>query len=224
MCGDILNVTSGEWEKVHTGCRKLLKYVDEPVCCKCGKHLEGLEEYCKDCKNTHHFFDRALPVFEYNDEIKSGIYDFKYNNKRIYADFFAEEMYLRYKRVMEVWDINLIIPVPMFKKKERERGYNQANLLAQKLSVVSGLVCRDDILIRKRKTEPMKELGRTQRLSNLKGAFEVSKNLSTIYNSRIILIDDIYTTGTTLDECSLVLKKAGACRVYGITLCIGEGF
>lgn len=70
----------------------------------------------------------------------------------------------------------------------------------------------------------MKELGRTQRLSNLKGAFEVSKNLSTIYNSRIILIDDIYTTGTTLDECSLVLKKAGACRVYGITLCIGEGF
>ena len=165
-----------------------------------------------------------MPVFEYNDEIKSSIYDFKYNNKRIYAEFFAEEIYLRYRRAMEVWDVNLIIPVPMFKKKERVRGYNQANLLARNLSLVSGIPYRDDILIRVRETEPMKELGRSKRLSNLKEAFEVIKDSPSIYNSRIVLLDDIYTTGTTLDECSRVLKKAGAKQVYGITLCIGEGF
>ncbi len=92
------------------------------MCCKCGKHLDHIVEYCRDCGDTEHYFDRVLPVFEYSDEIKKSIYDFKYNNRRSYSGFFAAEIYKRYRDFFEVYKPDIIIPVPMFKKKRGREG------------------------------------------------------------------------------------------------------
>ena len=116
----------------------------------------------------------------------------------------------------------IIIPVPMFKKKEKQRGYNQAALLAADLSRMTGIPYSEEMLIRVRKTSPMKDLERKDRLRNLKEAFSIREPLSSIH--KVLLIDDIYTTGATMDECSLILKDSGAREVYGIALCIGNGF
>ena len=110
----------------------------------------------------------------------------------------------------------------MFKKKEKQRGYNQAALLAADLSRMTGIPYSEEMLIRVRKTSPMKDLERKDRLRNLKEAFSIREPLSSIY--KVLLIDDIYTTGATMDECSLILKDSGAREVYGIALCIGNGF
>lgn len=215
-------MTSGTRAEVHKKCRELLKYVEEPMCCKCGKHLDHIGEYCRDCGDTEHYFDRVLPVFEYSDEIKKSIYDFKYNNRRSYSGFFASEIYKRYRDFFEVYKPDIIIPVPMFKKKEKQRGYNQAALLAADLSRMTGIPYSEEMLIRVRKTSPMKDLERKDRLRNLKEVFSIREPLSSIY--KVLLIDDIYTTGATMDECSLILKDSGAREVYGIALCIGNGF
>ncbi len=203
-------------------CRKAVKYVENPVCMKCGKPIQNSEkEYCYDCEKNQHIYDMGIAVFEYCDEIKKAVYRLKYENYKIYGAFFGEEMAKKYGNVISDWNVDAIIPVPIHAGRMKKRGYNQAELIARRLSELTGIREDDYILERVKNTLPQKELGNNFRKKNIENAFKVIKNV--VKYNKVILVDDIYTTGCTIDECARVLKEAGVKEVYFVTICIGQG-
>lgn len=209
-------------ELVCRECKRKLPYIREPICVSCGKPLrKEEEEYCFDCKRRGHLFDQGISVWEYNEMVRSSIYRYKYKQKREYAGFYIEEMVKALSRKLTYWRPELILPVPIHKSRLRQRGYNQAALLADGISAGLCIPMREDLLIRRRKTRPQKELNVSERRNNLRQAFAVAKPLKE--SGSLLLVDDIYTTGATIDVAAELLKAAGAKRVYFITLASGHG-
>ena len=201
-------------------CKDSFKYIKNPACAICGRPVDNESIYiCGDCKITKHYFKRNLSTFEYRGDIKECIYRFKYANMRCYAKFFAKLSYKRYRKILMGWNLDAIVPVPMYRKKQRKRGYNQAEEFAKALSRETGIKTDSRLLIRRRDTVPMKTLSKQQREENLKKAFIVNKNRE--LPKRVLIVDDIFTTGSTLDACAKALKKAGVEEVYGF--CIASG-
>jgi ComF family protein len=189
---------------------------------KCGKVLMFEEqEYCYDCSKREHVYTRGLALWVYDENIKKSIYRFKYNNKREYAKIYANEIMLHHGRQIIDWNADAIIPIPLHKSKMKIRGFNQADVLAQELSKVLGIPSYNDCVVRIKKTLPQKSLNDKQRINNLKNAFKIKQN--DVKLRIIILIDDIYTTGMTIDSVSEVLKQIGVEKIYFITVSIGEG-
>jgi ComF family protein len=209
--------------KICENCREKLTYVKEPRCKKCGKEILNCEtEYCYDCLRKKHLFDEGAALFEHNKIIKESIYRFKYNNKREYADFYAEEISRHFKNKIIRWDADVLIPVPLHNAKKIKRGFNQAEVLAEKLVKFLKIEVDSDFLIRVRKTNAQKELSKKDRAKNVENAFKTTDKI--VQYRKVILIDDIYTTGATIDSCARVLKDAGIHRVYFITISIGDSF
>ena len=114
-----------------------------------------------------------------------------------------------------------LVPVPIHKSRRYQRGYNQAEVLARELSVLTGIPLVTNLILRVHKTVPMKDLSVRERQNNLKKAFKICRN--DVKLSTIIIIDDIYTTGSTIDAMSYELRKAGVERIYFMSLAIGRG-
>ena len=208
-------------EKICFDCMKKLKVITPPRCLKCGKKLEDEEqEYCHDCSAGRHEFLRGRALYEYGS-IASAIYRFKYANRREYADFFGEEIARYLGEEMHRMHPDGLIPIPLHPARQRRRGYNQAQLLAKSISRYTGIPVYDKILVRVKNTVPLKKLNPRQRQNNLKKAFHIRGN--DVKLKTIILIDDIYTTGSTMDAAARVLLEAGAEKIYFITLSCGSG-
>ena len=204
-------------------CFKKLKKVEAPYCMKCGKTLEGEEEeYCKDCTAIQKSYERGYPVFFYEEPLKSALYDFKYKNQREYAVFFAECMDSHYGAEIRRQAPEGIVPVPVHPRKRKARGYNQAQLLAEELSKRIGVPVYADYLVRIVDTNPQKELNDKARLGNLKNAFQMNQNA--IKLNKVLLVDDIYTSGATFEACTKVLLGAGTEAVYYTSVAIGKGY
>ncbi len=204
-------------------CRQKLHYICEPACKKCGKSLEHDEtEYCGDCRRRTHRYTRGRAVFPYDRLLRASIARFKYKGRREYADFYAEEMAEQYEDLLRSWNPDALVPIPLHKTRKRKRGFNQAQLLAEKLGKRLEIPVEKRILERTKKTGPQKELNDVQRRANLKNAFQVRQN--DVRLKRIVLVDDIYTTGSTIDAAAAVLLEHGAEKVYFLTICIGRGF
>lgn len=204
-------------------CRGKLQYVQEPVCKKCGKPLEDeRREYCGDCTGKRHFFIQGKAVFEYREGMKVSMYRFKYSNKREYADFYAGEAARIYGDWIRRHRIEAIVPIPMYLWKKRRRGYNQAEVFAVRLGKKLRIPVEQGLVKRIRNTTPQKELNDIQRKENLKKAFKIVPNI--VKYKKILLVDDIYTTGSTMDAVTQVLLEAGVKEVYFICICIGNGF
>lgn len=202
-------------------CSEKIRYVREPRCQKCGRPLGDMDQImCEECTKRKHYFDAGVCLYEYSGQIKESIYEFKYKNRREYGDFYAEEAVKIYGKLLKQWNLNAIIPVPVHKEREIERGYNQAAEFGQALAGRTGIPIRKNILIRTKKTERQKELTDIMRYLNLKNAFSIDCNAMEGLRN-VLVVDDIYTTGSTVDACSAVLKKAGAENVY--FLCISAG-
>lgn len=161
---------------------------------------------------------------------------FKYKGRPEYAKFYASELFARFGDEFRRLKISLIIPVPVHKSRLRKRGYNQAEEVARELCklmnetggetrgsrrtcVVPPVRVRTDILTRDKKTVAQKSLGALGRAKNIYSSMKVHYDLRDAGN--ILLIDDIYTTGSTLTACTLALKSAGARRIYCATVCVG---
>lgn len=207
-------------ELICPACRKRLVLVGEPRCLKCGKHIgdEG-EEYCKGCRCAVHRFEQGRGLFVYRSAAMS-IYRFKYAGRREYACFYAEQIVKNLGRTMYGWKPDALVPVPIHASRRRERGYNQAEVLAREIGKRTGIPVRSDLLRRVKKTLPQKLLDNAGRQNNLKRAFKISGN--DVKLERVILVDDIYTTGSTVDACAEELKRAGVKKVYFITVAIVE--
>lgn len=204
-------------------CNTKLSYISPPKCMKCGKQLYAEnDEYCTDCKTKPHEFTQGIGVFSYDKNIKNAMYRFKYSNKREYAKFFGGVLAARYGYLIRRWNVEAVIPVPLYRTKYLKRGYNQAELIAQELSKQTGIAVDSKLLIRCRKTRAMKELNDEERVKNLQNAFKLSENI--VKYKKVLLVDDIYTTGATMDACTGVLKAGGVKEVYCAGICIGNGF
>ncbi len=202
-------------------CRKRLHYIKEPKCKKCGKQLEREEqEYCRDCQRFSHAFDRGAAVFAYDDVMRRSIAMFKYHNRREYAKVYASEMVRHCGHFLKMAAPEVILPVPIHPLKKRQRGFNQAELVAKELGKLLKLPVDTKYLVRKEKTLPQKELTRTQRKSNLRRAFDVHKNGKDY--KKVLLIDDIYTTGATIDAISEILRENETKVIFFLTICVGR--
>ena len=189
----------------------------------CGKPLEQEErELCGDCTRKKHNFVRGVAAFAYTKEIKQSIYRFKYSNRREYAAFYGD-MILKLKgQIIRSWQPDVIIPVPLHPARLRKRGFNQAELIAKRLGAGLGIPVDAKILIRTVNTAPQKTLNDKERAQNIKKAFQVTENI--VKYRKVLLVDDIYTTGSTLDSCADELMHAGVMQVYFAAVCTGRGF
>ena len=220
VCNEVVAISDGG---VCPECKDKFHYVEEPYCLKCGKPIddEG-EEYCKDCKDKTHNYIEGRACFVYDEYMKESIYRFKYNGKQEYAKYYAREINARLGKKIKSWNVDALIPVPIHKDRLRKRGYNQAELIAKHLSYLTKIPVNNQILERKNPTKALKNLDAKERENNLKKAFIVKENVVKLRT--VIIVDDIYTTGSTVDAISLALIDAGVKNVYFITLCIGRGY
>lgn len=203
-------------------CRTKLPYIREPFCLRCGKPLlTGGEEYCGDCRRRKHRFDRGAAPFVYDETMRRSIAGYKYRGRREYAGFYAEEILRRCAGRMRLWGGEVYVPIPLHPSRRRKRGYNQAELLARELAKRSGIPVDAHLLARVKKTRAQKELNDQERLTNLKDAFSIRKGKIPYEN--IILVDDIYTTGSTMDAAAGLLKEHGVKNVCFVCICIGKG-
>ncbi len=214
--------------RVCSACKEKLKYIIEPRCFRCSKPIEQEEEeYCRDCQRGPHHFDQGYAVWIYDEAMKRSVAGFKYRGKREYAKFYTEEVLRIYGTWIKRLAPDALVPIPIHSSKYAERGYNQADILACGIGKELGLPVLSNLLIRCRKTLPQKTLSDKERFQNLKTAFEMNKKRLNSFQkqiSKVLLVDDIYTTGSTIEACAQVLKSHGIKEVYFIVLCIGKGF
>lgn len=217
--GVMLHLRDGVCEE----CRDKITFVEDPLCLKCGKPIDDPgAEFCTDCENKVHYYREGRGVLLYDEYMSKSIYAFKYNGKREYACFYAKLIYGRLKNKIKMWDCEALVPVPVHKSKLKKRGYNQAAILAEELSKLCKIPVREDLISREKSTIVQKNLSAKDRENNLKKAFIIRKN--SVKLRSVAIVDDIYTTGSTIDAVAAKLHEAGVENVYFITLCIGRGF
>ena len=200
-------------------CRPKLRYINEPWCLKCGAPVAASEDsLCPSCSVRAHVFTAGRALYEYSS-VRTSIYRFKYSGRAEYAGFYGREMAEKLKKQIEAWKPDALIPIPLHKSRERKRGYNQAERLAEAIGRYCGIPVYDRLVFRSRKTRPMKELNVKERQNNLKGAFIIPQDVVKL--KRTVLVDDIYTTGATMDSVARLLLEKGVLEVYTLTLAIG---
>jgi ComF family protein len=226
LCGEILAWGEG---KVHRGCYQKLLWVREPRCKRCGKPMDRLtgetKEWCMDCIRNRHrcgkSFEQGRALWIYEGNIRQSVLDYKYKGMRSYTDFYVDEAVKACGGWIRQKNPQLLIPVPLHPRKKRIRGFNQAELLAAGIGQQMHIPVDGRILRRKRWTEPQKAVSGQQRRHNLSKSMDIRQIPTDL--RRVMLIDDIYTTGSTMEACAEILKKNGVEKVFFLTLCIGRG-
>ncbi len=215
-------------------CWNKIEFLKPPLCPKCGRPFASdislsysPDHLCSECRDTKTYFDRAAAVGPYEGTLAEAIHLFKYKHKkglgrtlgRIMIDYIISSPSFSPVSLdsLSLLQALIVLPVPLHPGRLREREFNQSLLLAKEISKEFKIPVLMDNLRRIRWTRPQIELKGEERLINVKGAFAL-KNPETIEGKSILLIDDVYTTGATIRECSKVLKKAGAEKVYVFTL------
>jgi ComF family protein len=195
-------------------CRNKLPRIGYPVCPKCGRY-QSSGIICPDCVDWQNSIDGIRSPFRFEGIIRDSIHLLKYKNLRDISGILSELLFLYLGN--NPINFDLIIPVPLHPKKLKDRGYNQSELIARKLSELTHLSADTFSLIRTRYSIPqVKTAGKEDRLHEIKGAYSCIHN-NNLKNKSILLIDDVATSGATLDECAKTLKTAGAAEVWGLT-------
>lgn len=186
-------------------------------CCKkCGEELNEFTAYCLNCKETKRHFDKVYSVATFDNVAKDIVYKFKYGKNKYMSDCIIPFLLDKVDEI-NLDEIDLIVPVPLSQERLRERGFNQAKILSDKLSKELNIKC-EDLLKRVKNTQTQTTLTKLERKQNLINAFIV-EDKQKIKNKNILVIDDIITTGATFDEVARILKLKGANKVFGLTFC-----
>ncbi len=201
-------------------CAKDLRPVGQSYCMVCGLQLRReSDELCSQCRGKSHAFTQHRGVFIYKPPMKAAMYRFKYANRRCYGRTFARAAARYTGDWISHLGVDAIIPVPMYHKKEKRRGYNQAAVFARALSEETGIPVLERHVARIKDSAPQKTLNVQERKNNLKNAFKVAD--TELKLNRVLLVDDIYTTGATMDQVSEALLASGISEVYGLSVCVG---
>lgn len=208
-------------------CMTDIKWATGRCCQRCGKPLSAANptELCFYCRSQEHAFDRGYTCAEYGALERALLFRFKYNGRTDLAATLAEILCDRMRLIEELEEqaqVDLVIPVPMYAPKQRRRGFNQAELLAKAYAGRRGLPCMTHVVLRVRDTKAMRGLAPEERRRNIAQAFVLAKGAETpIDGKHILLIDDIYTTGATVDALAELLRRAGARRISVLTFAAG---
>lgn len=195
-------------------CRLDLPRIEPPWCFICGLPSEG-RCVCGTDRSRIWSLDGIRSPFRFEGTIREAVHGLKYRNIRGLANVLAEHLvpYLQNREILA----DLLVPVPLHRKRLRQRGYNQSELIADRLSNLTGIPCQRNILSRERHTLPQaRATDMQERRSNVADAFRAQSDL--IVGQRILLLDDVTTTGATLEACASELKMAGAGSVWALTV------
>lgn len=195
-------------------CKDELPFIHGDICKRCGTKLFSMATYCNRCQSNKYSFTKARAVFYYKDKIAAAIKNLKFNNavyltnplSRYMADLYFKE-----------FDCDILVPVPMYSENLKKRGYNQAELLANSLGKIINKEVNTKDLIKINKTKSQADLDFNERQNNLTKAFKVV-NKNVFKGKKVLIVDDIFTTGATVENCAKALLKAGALKVYAITI------
>jgi competence protein ComFC len=196
-------------------------WITQPTCDCCGREEKVTikkQEYnlCSDCSNRPHtYFDYNRSAVHYNESMRNWIYSYKYRGREQLSVFFSDLLYQTYLQHYSKIKIDALTFVPLHPMRLYERKFNQAEQLAQRLSTMTSIPTMPT-LTRVQDTPKQSHKNRTERLVSLRGAFQGIESQPT--KESVVIIDDIYTTGATLNECAKVLKENGWQRVYGLTV------
>lgn len=200
---------------------KKVEFVREPSCFSCGKPLEREEtEFCSDCRKHPKTFYRGMALCLYNNEVRDSLAAVKYENQREFTQFYVEEIRRQKANLLRELNIDLIVPVPVHKRKRRQRGFNQATLFAEGIGDILNIPVSEHVLTRIKYTKPLKALTPKERQAAMEHSFWASEE---VRGKRILLVDDIYTTGATAECCTKVMMEKGAETVYVFCVAIGHG-
>jgi len=223
FCDGVLDIANDSG--ICSICEKEVEFVKEPYCKICGKPIESeVEELCVDCKKRRFSFEYGRAVFVYNYSMKNAVARFKYNGRYEYAEYFASQAVRMYGNWINEISPDALIPVPIHKSRYRQRGYNQAQVIAERIGEKLDIPVINNLIIRVKQTLPQKELSVIERRKNLYGAFGMVEEMKELYHELkcVIMIDDIYTTGSTIETCADILRKSGIGKVYFLCICIGK--
>ncbi len=188
-------------------------------CNFCGRPLLKEKKFCSHCTELATSTDGIYTAAYYKDNIKDIIKAFKYGGKKYLVNYLGELIFGLYREFLPDAVIDRLIYMPMHRVKKRSRGYNQAELLSDYLSGKTGIKKTGRYLKRVKNTAPQYNLSRKERLENLSEAFKASKKAR---EKNIILIDDVATTGATIQSAARELKKKGASRIYALVAAHGK--
>lgn len=217
VCDDILRLGK---KYVCEKCRPRLELIRDPFCMKCGKRILEDEEYCSDCKTKKHLYKMGRSALEYGS-IAGSMYRFKNKGRQEYAEFYARILYSLRKDFLKSIKPDFLVPVPIHSSKLKARGYNQSELISRELSKLVGIPTNSTLIKRIKNTKALKNLSLKERQNHLKSAFKVVDN--DVKLKTIVIIDDIYTTGSTIDEMCRAIYEVYNCNIYFLTVTIGRG-
>lgn len=206
----------------------ILNLIYPPVCGFCNQICK--EYLCKKCeikinkyqinlirKSKNTYFDELICLFKYEDIIRDTLIKYKFQNKAYLYKTFSKNILKNEKICGFLKNYDIIIPVPISKKRKMERGYNQSYLIGKEISRFTNLKCENKYLFKQKDTIEQSKLDKNKRKINVQNAYKII-NKEKLFNKNVLLLDDIYTTGSTVNECSRMLKQAGANKVGVITI------
>jgi len=210
-------------------CQSDIKWIEPPFCSVCGRTIEKLDtqykDYfykCKECQEQFVYYERHRAIAHYDEGVKKGLMGLKYKKQKYQARYFAEKMAEMIRLDENLSNFDYIVPVPVHVIRKISRGYNQSELLANRMARVLGKKVIPDLLLRKMATKKLKKLGRVSRKKMLEDAIIVNKRKQALLKEKkILLVDDIYTTGATLNACSRALYEAGCEKIICVTVARG---
>ena len=216
-CGKILGDTNGLCPE----CFSQIKFIAKPYCPRCGLPLPEQSAksatLCGQCLSDHKSpFRMSRSAVYYDEHSKPLILNFKFHDRTENAPCLARWLLLGGKDIFEA-GADVIIPIPLHYTRMIKRRYNQSALLAKELNKLCNIPVDLDSVVRHRKTKPQVEFSGHERIKNVQGAFRV-KHPEKLCGKRVLLIDDVMTTGSTLRECALAILKAGAASVDTLTV------
>ena len=231
LCG---RVRGSEVACVH--CQSLFKsYLSLPKCNRCGRFFRVSESdheffnselLCADCLNKAPLFELARSMGPYEGLLKEGLAKFKYTGvqslAKVFATFLADMVINEpsFHELLKDSRNTVLVPVPLASEKEQQRGFNQSKLLAQELGKILSFKVVDKVLVKVIDTPSQAKLGKEARIMNLRGAFKVV-NSELLRKRKVLLIDDIFTTGATVEECTEALINAGVKTISALTVAAG---
>ena len=191
-----------------------------PFCICCGRYFEGAGDphLCLNCLQARPHFSRHRSCGFYRGELKDLILLFKYRQFMVLGKELAKFAEAALGKEEDLWwEVDALVSVPLHRRRQKERGFNQAQIIAKELAKFKKLELVDNSLIKVKNIAPQTSLEARERVQNVRGAFQARKQ-GKLKNRVVLLVDDVFTTGSTLNECSLVLKEAGVKDVRALTI------
>jgi ComF family protein len=230
ICGQTL--TTASRVPICSTCLNELERIIDPLCACCGRPLvapvtqptatqstwpRNVELRCRLCRGEFYAFDRARSFAVYDRALSEAVLLLKYEQVTSLADWFGARLAQIAIEARPDWRVDVVVPVPLHRDRRRERGYNQAELIAKPIARRLKLSLDAKLLRRTKPRPPQLVLSRAEHWKSVRGAYATPEGMK-IDNLRILLVDDVLTTGATLDASSRALKNAGASAAFGLTV------